>query len=56
MLTHPGFSGFEPDADGVLRPYGLMVLDLEGGLVSDITGFPATPGRTIDAAFDLQPA
>jgi RNA polymerase sigma-70 factor, ECF subfamily len=49
-------AAFEPDADGVPQPYGLMVLDLDGGLVSGITGFPATPGRTIDAAFDLQPA
>jgi RNA polymerase sigma-70 factor (ECF subfamily) len=52
----PALAAVEPDADGVPRPYGLLVLDLDGGLVAANTGFPATPGRTIDAAFDPPPA
>ena len=36
----PALAAYAPADDGAYRPYGLMVLDVEGGLVSGIVGFP----------------
>jgi RNA polymerase sigma-70 factor, ECF subfamily len=46
----PALAAFEADATGAWRPYGLMVLELAGGEVSLITGFPgpAAPEATFD--------
>ena len=37
---HPALAAYLPDAGGVCRGYGIMVLTVSGGRVATITGFP----------------
>jgi RNA polymerase sigma-70 factor (ECF subfamily) len=36
----PALAAYAPDEEGTHRPYGLMVLQIEGDLISGIVGFP----------------
>jgi RNA polymerase sigma-70 factor (ECF subfamily) len=49
----PGFGQYRPDADGVLRPFGIVVVELYQGAVSHVVTFLGTPDRF--AEFDLPP-
>ncbi|WP_245665427.1 RNA polymerase subunit sigma-70 [Actinoplanes subtropicus] len=50
---HPALAAYLPDDTGDCRGYGIMVLTVEGGQVTTITGFP---DATLFAAFDLPTA